>query len=236
MFTDAPGTISTLELHALRRRSTAFGAAALLSPIAIASGVTALTGSRRHGLVAGGIIGVAALALRWQMQRWFTREPAYTVERRIGDLELRRYAPRVELHTRVASLDIEGALGSGFRRLADYLFGNKLEMMTPVIARPRATTHTVAFVMPPHRTIDVLPPPADARLHLVEVPAQHLAVLRFRGSYTNETLQPQMTRLHDLVADARLHTTGEPIVAAYDPPSTLPPLRRLELWVEIASE
>ena len=104
-------------------RTFALGAAALVTPLALGTGVAALTRSRRAGLIAGASTLAAFAALRWQLQRLFTDEPAYEIERRIGELEIRRYAPRVEAHTRIKALDFETSLDEGFSRLAEYIFG-----------------------------------------------------------------------------------------------------------------
>jgi hypothetical protein len=220
-------------------RSFAFGAVALAASFAVSSGVRALTRSRRAGLIAGTASAAAFAAVRWQLQRWFTDEPAYVVERRIGELELRRYAPRIEAHTRIAVLDFETALDEGFQRLAGYIFGQNnrsqmLAMTTPVMNMPRARTHTVAFVMPPNQSLASLPSPNDDRISLVRVPARRVAVLRFSGRYTGKNMLEQTRRLHELVAAADLDTRGQPIFAGFDPPTTLPWLRRAEIWVELA--
>jgi hypothetical protein len=98
----------------------------------------------------------------------------------------------------------------------------------------RASTHTVAFVMPPGRTLPSLPQPHDGRIDLVEAPARRIAVLGARARYTNAVLHDLIERLHEEVSAAGLDTAGEPIFAGFDPPSTLPWLRRTELWIELA--
>ncbi|HEY5950988.1 MAG TPA: heme-binding protein, partial [Kofleriaceae bacterium] len=170
---------------------------------------------------------------------WFTAEPAYVVERRIGELEIRRYAPRVEAHTRLTVPDFETAVDEGFMRLAKYIFGEndrrqKLSMTTPVVTTPRATTHSVAFVMPPDRTLTSLPRPADDRIKLVQQPERRVAVIRFHGRYTDKVMLEQTRRLHELIGAADLETKGQPMFAGFDPPSTLPLLRRTEMWIELA--
>jgi hypothetical protein len=243
-----PG-IDATQAHTHRRaRSIAFAAAALVTPIAIGAGVAALARSRRErvlsrsrraGVLAGGITAAVFAAFRWQLQRFFTDEPAYIVERRIGELEIRRYTARIEAHTRLTVPDFETAIDEGFRRLAQYIFGDndrheKIAMTTPVLTTPRATTHSVAFVMPPDRTLLSLPRPADDRIKLVHVPARRIAALRFHGRYTDKMMLEQTRRLHELVAANELETKGQPMFAGFDPPSTLPLLRRTEMWIELA--
>jgi hypothetical protein len=225
--------------HAHRiARTVGFGSLAVAGSIGLGAGVAVLTGSRRRGLIAGGLTAVAAAALRLQLQRWFTDEPAYEIERRIGKLEIRRYEPRVEAHVRVADVNFEDALHDGFRRLFSYitgtnLRGEKLKMTTPVINHPRAVTHTIAFVMPPDRPLTSLPQPEDDGVRLVEQPVRRIGVLRYRGRYSNANFQEAQAKLRDLVADAGLEAAGEPVFAGFDPPSTLPLLRRSEVWIEL---
>lgn len=220
-------------------RSLAFGAALAMTPLALGSGVAALTRSRRAGSIAGAISVVALAALRWQLARLFTHQPAYVVEDRIGQLELRRYAPRIEAHTRLGVLDFETALDEGYHRIAAYLrgeneLGEHLAMTAPVTIMPRARTHSVAFVMPPDRTLLSLPLPNDPRISLVTIPEGRIAALRCHCRYTGETMLEQTRRLHERVAAADLDTRGQPVFAAFDPPTTLPWLRHAEIWIALA--
>jgi len=223
-----------------RPRELAFVAGALGVPLGVGSAVSALTGSRRAGLIAGGATLALAGALRWQLQRWFTDQPAYEVERRIGGLEIRRYAPRVEARTWIGA-SFEQALDQGFRRLAGYIFGGnadrqRVAMTAPVASREADTGagRFVMFTMPPGKTLADLPRPDDPNVELREIPTRRIAVLRFRGRYTADQLETHTRRLRQLVADAGLVATGEPVFAGYDPPMTLPFLRRVEVWQELA--
>jgi hypothetical protein len=204
-----------------------------------ATGIAALGRFRPAALVAGAGAALSALALRWQLQRLFTDEPSYTLEQKLGDLEIRRYAPRVEAHAQLDTADFDAAREKGFRRLADYIFrGNaaheKLAMTAPVTIAPRGSTHTVAFVMPPDRTLADLPRPNSPRVNLVEVPVRRFAVLRYRGKYAAARFDEQSLRLRQLASQAGLTARGLPMFAGFDPPSTLPFLRRTEVWLELA--
>lgn len=219
-------------------RSVAFGVGALVTPVVAGATVAAFTRSRRLGLVAGGASALLFGLARWQFQRWFTDEPAYTVERTIGDLEIRSYKPRVEAHTRFATLEFDEVRERGFRRLANYILGansqeRKLAMTCPVTIAPRTTSHTVAFVMPPGISLGDLPHPDDARILIVEVPARRVAVLRYRGGYKTETVARHAAELRERAVEAGLTTFGEPMFAGFDPPTTLPFLRRTEIWIEL---
>lgn len=217
-------------------RTIGFGLGALLGPVAVGAGLATFRGSWRAGLVAGGATALAVGLLRWQLARWFTAEPAYEVEQVIGDIEIRRYAPRVEAHTRLATADYDNARVRGFHRLADYIFGSnadrrELAMTSPVLIMPRGSAHTVAFVMPPGQHHSELPHPLDARVELVDVPARRVAVLRYHGR--DRAVARRVDELRARVIEAGLTALREPIVAAFDPPWTLPFLRRTEIWLEV---
>lgn len=231
--------VATRARRNTRLRSLAFAAAMLIAPLAIGRGVSRLAGSRRAGAIAGAFSLAKLATLRWQLKRYFVDEPDYVTLRRIGELEIRRYPAHLEAHTRLTVPDFEIAMRQGFRRLFRYITGRntatqRIAMTTPVLIKPRATTHTVAFVMPPGRTLLTLPRPSDDQVHLVHVPARRIAAIRFHGRYTDEALLEHSRQLHDLVEAAGLETRGQPMFAGFDPPWTLPWLRRTEMWIELA--
>ena len=210
---------------------------ALAGALGVGAAVAALTGSRRNGVIAGAGTLVLAGALRWQLQRWFTEQPAYEIERTIGDLEIRRYPARLQARTFVEA-PFETAIDEGFRRLARYIFGGnstheRVAMTTPVSARYAVEGQEVMFTMPPGKHLEDLPRPDDPKIDLVEIPARRVAVLKFRGRYKAETVEAETRRLRQLVDNAGLVPSGEPMFAGYDPPMTLPFLRRVEVWLEV---
>lgn len=243
---------------------------AILIPAAVLSGVLARgRDPRSRRRLAPAVAAAAALGLGfWQLGRLFNEHPTYELERRIGPLEIRRYAPRVVAETTVEEGDWSQAVSEGFRRLARYIFGDnegrrRIAMTTPVtgsatrvgaedeagvhegtrIAMTSPVTvvrdvdgarHVVAFTMPREHDLASLPQPHDARIDLREVPGGRVAALRFHGSYRRRTIAPKEAELLGRVQDAGLTPIGVPVFAGYDAPSTLPLLRRLEVWVEVA--
>lgn len=73
--------------------------------------------------VASGVAAATALLTRWQLARWFSEEPEFEVERRLGPVEVRRYARSFRVETTVHAASWEEALNEGFHRLAAYIFG-----------------------------------------------------------------------------------------------------------------
>jgi len=212
--------------------------------------------------VLGASVG-AALA-RWQLGRLFTWQPSYQLEFEHGRLQIRLYDHQILAETTVDPAPWSDALSQGFRRLAAYVFGDnrggrKLGMTAPVLSTvtlgsdqrgvasswrpPRVsdlerlvgpTPRNVAFVLPPGRTLDALPAPNDARVHLHGVPPRRMAVLAFRGAYGGDLPAQKRNELLFLLKCAGLRPASEVWFAAYDGPSTLPLLRRNEVMVELA--
>ncbi len=182
-------------------------------------------------------------------------EPAFAVETRDGDFEVRAYAQRVVAETTVDGT--WGAVGNeGFRRLAGYIFGGNttrasiamtapvaqretgraIAMTAPVAQRAVGAAWVVSFTMPAGETLATLPRPIDARVTLRELPAARVVVVRFSG-LCGEGSRVEHTRALRAWAEARgLAVTGEPEVNRYNPPWTLWFLRRNEVWLALRSD
>jgi hypothetical protein len=228
---------ATQARHSVRWRRAAVWAGLAAAPVAAGYLVSRLT-SRRTGLLAGGLTALAVGALRVELARWFTPEPAFHAEGELRDLELRYYPARIEARAVVDSPGLEGALDQGYRRLAAYHFGANADRelvarTTPVLTAMRNGRYEVSFVMPPERTIASLPAPNHAGIELHEVPAHRVAVLPFRGRFTRDNVSNHERTLLERLVDTGLSARGSVTFAAFDSPATAPWLRRNELWIEI---
>lgn len=167
-----------------------------------------------------------------------TEEPHYDVVEQVGDAELRAYAPRLAAETVVPG-GAEAARGEGFRRLAGYIFGgnaggSRIAMTAPVAQAPAGAGWSIRFYLP----ADVADPPAprDARVHIVTVPGETMAVLRFSGIASDGAIAAQRARLLGLLAPSGWQPAGPPVTWFYDPPWTLPPFRRNEVAVPVVRQ
>ena len=70
-------------------------------------------------------------------------------------------------------------------------------------------------------------------MHLVTLPPQEFAALRFSGSISDESREAHNKRLLAAVTGAGKHAEGEPSLLTYDPPFALPFLRRNEVAVRL---
>lgn len=185
-----------------------------------------------------------------------TEEPPHTCELLKRDVELRRYRERVCAETTVSAAE-EAARNVGFRRLAGYIFGGnhagrKFAMTAPVtqsvandgqrfaMASPvaqQATTSgqwVIRFFLPADVTLDALPEPDDRAVRLVRLAAATFAVHRFTRSRSPRAVAIATERLLTTLRECGFEPTGPAEAWFYDPPWTLPPLRRNEIAVPVS--
>ncbi len=186
-------------------------------------------------------------------------EPASHVVARLGAVQIRDYAPRIAAETTVAAGELD-ARGVGFRRLAGYIFGAnhaqaKVAMTAPVaqaqaqaqagqriamtapVAQARAGqggAWVIRFFMPAGYTMQSLPQPNDPAVRLVAVAAETYGVLRFSGAPSPASVRREDAALLRALDGSAWRATGDPVAWFYDPPWTLPPLRRNEVAVIVA--
>jgi hypothetical protein len=185
-----------------------------------------------------------------------TEVPKYNVIETAGDYELRAYAPMVVAETLVDG-SLDDASSAGFKRIADYIFGNntsragnseKISMTAPVTMAPKAKSEKISmtapvtmqqkegqwrmyFVMPSQYTLDTLPTPNNPAVTLREVPASRVAVVRFSGLAGDEKTAKKTAELLAWLKTKQITPLGNPELARYNPPWTLPFLRRNEVLV-----
>ena len=177
----------------------------------------------------------------------------YRVIESHGAIEIREYAPMI-----VAEATVSGersvAINEGFSIIADYIFGNnlpaqKVAMTAPVIQQPAETiamtapvtqtgnggSWTVRFVMPAQYTMDTLPTPGNDAITLTPLTSARFAVIRFSGKANDTMLAERTDELRTFIDEKQLHAISSPTYAFFNPPWTLPFLRRNEVMVEISS-
>lgn len=182
-----------------------------------------------------------------------TEEPRHAVAERLGDVEIRRYAPRLAAETTVPG-DAYAARGEGFRRLAGYIFGGnrtqaRIDMTAPVAQSSASSGERIAMTAPVAQeageagwvirfflpaALSDPPAPNDARVRIVPVPEETVAVLRFSGTAAEDVIADRRKALFAALSGTAWRPAGEPVTWFYDPPWTLPPLRRNEVAVPVS--
>ena len=184
-------------------------------------------------------------------------EAGYTLVASDGEIELRNYAGYVSVETIVES-DFAEAGNQAFRRLFAYISGENrkrveiamtapvtaseaasdgepIEMTAPVLATRHPRGWRYSFVLPASYTIDNAPLPLRDDVRLVEIEPKRVAVLSFSGSWNQSAFSEKLDRLLGWIEDNRLETISSPRFAGYDPPWTLPFLRRNEILIDVKS-
>ena len=170
-----------------------------------------------------------------------------------NDFSVRQYAPAMLAQVSLVANRYEDVSNTGFRSLFRYIDGNnrqqkKIAMTTPVVSQsaekiamtsPVVVTstgqqrYTMSFFLPRQYTAANAPLPLDSKVKLVARPAMKMAVIRFSGSVTGARISLMTQRLRDWMKPRGYQAVGRPQVALYNPPWTLPPLKRNEVLIPI---
>jgi hypothetical protein len=181
--------------------------------------------------------------------------PKYQVILQENGREIRYYEPYIVAKTTLKG-EFKQAQREAFRILADYIFGanqkkqeiamtgpvvqepeaegQEIKMTAPVVQSPDEEGWTMAFMMPPEYKLEELPIPNDKRVVLEKVPAKYMAAIRYTWFGSEARNQENAKELMDwLVGRKDFSPVSKPMYAGYDPPWTLPFVRRNEMLIEV---
>ena len=153
------------------------------------------------------------------------------------NIEIREYNAMLIAEVEIVG-EREEAIGQGFKILADFIFGNnidnnKIKMTAPVIQQPFDKGWRVSFVMPSTFSIDTLPQPINNKIAIKQIPENKMAVITFNGKNEEKNISNHEAILMDFITKNNLKCDKIPIYAFYNPPWTLPILRKNEIMFEI---
>lgn len=222
------------------------------SPDAESLSTPRATGSRKmlYRTLAGilVVIVVAAIGAGPLMSR--VEQPDYEVTTSDGAIEIRSYGAMIAAEA-VVEGERKTAINEGFRLIAAYIFGantpnakiamtapvqqqrQTIAMTAPVTQQRAGGVWTVSFIMPKSWSLETLPTPTDPRVSLKPMPARQVAVIKFSGFASNEAIEARSDELRRYASEHKLTTSGEPVLAFYNPPWTLPFFRRNEVMLEL---
>ncbi|NTW82291.1 MAG: heme-binding protein [Chlorobiaceae bacterium] len=180
------------------------------------------------------------------------KEPPYKVLLTEGDCEIRQYDEMVVAET-VVEGEYSRTSGTAFSRLAGYIFGKnrkkekismtapviqepvseKLPMTAPVIQERKGSGWVMAFVMPEGSTLASLPEPLDPSVTLRTVPGKKVAVIRYSGLHSESNLRSNSEKLDIWLEKKGYRMLSQSRAASYDPPWTIPFMRRNEVHVDV---
>lgn len=200
------------------------------------------------------VVGVLILAVLAGPIMSNVEQPDYKLVKSKGNIEIRDYAPMI-----LAEVEVSGerkqAISEGFKILADYIFGNntsnkkmemtapvtnelseKMAMTAPVLQEQHMDKWKVRFVMPKKYSFETLPKPNSKNVILIPLTARRFVVIRFSGLADDENIKLHTEELKAYIGAEKLKPIGGPLLAFYNPPWTLPFLRRNEVMIEIGVE
>ena len=188
-----------------------------------------------------------------------TEEPTFSIIEKSEPFELRAYAPQLIAEVKVEG-DLDTASSQGFRLIAAFIFGQnqvseKISMTVPVgieTAQSTKIAMTVpvgieaskdsakginqwvfSFVMPSEYTMATLPKPLNPLVTIRELPAQKRAAITFSGFYNDAKVLEKTKALEEWVKSKQWQTIGSPQFARYNPPWSIPFMRRNEILITL---
>jgi hypothetical protein len=184
-----------------------------------------------------------------------TEEPKYAVLEKESPFEIRSYTPMIVAEVQVEG-DLDEASSQGFRLIAAYIFGQnqvsekiamtapvtvedqsvksaKIAMTAPVGIESKSGKWTVSFVMPAEYTMESIPKPISSQVQLRQIPAVKKAVISFSGFYNSQKVAEKTLELEQWIKSRNLKIIGSPNFARYNPPWTLPFMRRNEVMITL---
>ncbi|MDM7913210.1 MAG: heme-binding protein [Methanotrichaceae archaeon] len=158
-----------------------------------------------------------------------TEEPSYTVLQKLEDgVEIREYCAQIRAKSPMRQEN------RAFGVLAEYIFGEndrheKIGMTAPVVT----SRDEMAFIMPGRYSLANLPMPMNTQIRIDREPPEKIAVLRFSGFTSPSKNEKEINKLLEVLKSHGIKTEGEPFLMRYNPPWTLPFLRRNEVAVKV---
>ena len=185
-----------------------------------------------------------------------TEEPKFSIIEKSEPFELRSYAPQLIAEVKVEG-DLDTASSQGFRLIAAFIFGQnqvseKISMTAPVGIETTQSTKIAmtvpvgieaskgsnnqwifSFVMPAEYTLATLPKPLNPLVSIRELPAQKRAAITFSGFYNEDKVNEKTKALEEWIKSKQWQTIGAPQFARYNPPWSLPFMRRNEILITV---
>ncbi len=180
-------------------------------------------------------------------------EPEFISIEKKDAFEVREYQPKLIAQVLVNGT-FDSASSKGFRLLADFIFGNnktnegskkidmtapvvtrdaseKIEMTAPVVSEETERGWYISFNMPKQYSKDTLPVPNNPEVKIIDVPSEKFAVITFSGLVREKKYAEMLNLLNEEMKKRNIEPKGPAILARYNPPWTLPFLRRNELMI-----
>lgn len=108
---------------------------------------------------------------------------------------------------------------------------SKIAMTAPVMMKQENNKWRMQFIMPSHYTMQTLPKPNNPAVTIAEIPVKSYAVVTFSGLAGPQKVEVKTKELRLWMRNQQLEATAVPELARYNPPWTLPFMRRNEIMI-----
>lgn len=165
-------------------------------------------------------------------------EPSYELINKFEAIEIRQYE-KIIVATTIKKASYKDATYSGFRTLANYIFGNndeeaKMPMTAPVITTmPTDESIAITFIMSDDYSLDNLPKPYSDDILIKEITLGKVAVIKFGMWATPKRIMKMQGKLEKYLSENNIQTSSDYLVAQYNSPWVMPPFRRNEIIISI---
>ena len=160
-------------------------------------------------------------------------EPEYKLIKSTDVYEIRQYQDRLAVET-TQSQSQNGA----FRRLFNYISGSnesssKIAMTVPVIQSKDSNGASMVFFLPKSFTKQSAPLPDREDVELITVEGGFYAVTKYSGRSSDQNYIKHSACLFEALRKDNVLTIGDPMMATYNGPFTLPFMRRNEAMYRV---
>lgn len=155
-----------------------------------------------------------------------TEKQAYKVIKKEDGFEIRYYPPATFATIQSSAKNYRELSGSGFRKIAGYIFGNnesssKIAMTTPVHMDISNEGSSMSFVMPSTYDINNLPRPNDTNVQLHQTPGEYVAAITFGGFANDGSIKKYAAELEKALGEKGIKSIGHFRYLGYNPPYQL---------------
>jgi len=155
-----------------------------------------------------------------------TEKQAYKVIKKEDEFEIRYYPPATFATIQSSAKNYRELSGSGFRKIAGYIFGNnesssKIAMTTPVHMDINDEGSSMSFVMPSAYDINNLPRPNDANVKLHQTTGEYVAAIAFGGFANDASIKKYAAELEKALGNKGIKSIGHFRYLGYNPPYQL---------------
>ncbi|MBK7096411.1 MAG: heme-binding protein [Saprospiraceae bacterium] len=166
-----------------------------------------------------------------------TEQRKYTVVLKEKSFEIRFYPSALFATINSGVRTYKELSTPGFRKLADYIFGNnetgeKIAMTTPVQMDFNDTVSSMSFVMPAEYNENNLPKPNNPEVKIEKTKEEYIAAIRFGGFASDEDISEYSQKLKKILEDKKIRYHGNFRFLGYNPPFQLTG-RRNEIIVSV---